>query len=94
MQTNTLLRSTTHPPCPEEQEVLEITVPTDRAALPLADRLSLRIGVWLLLRAQRPRRSPARTMSSEEVMRLFETRHATERESLALLAYHAQRQLF
>jgi hypothetical protein len=69
-------------------------VPTDRSELALSDRLSLRLGLWLLLRAQRPRKAPARTLTHEEVMRMFETRRATERESLAILAYQVQRHLF
>lgn len=94
MSNNTLLRSTAHPPCPEDQETLEIKVPADRSELALSDRLSLRLGLWLLLRAQRPRRKPARTLTHEEVMRMFETKSATERESLAILAYQVQRHLF
>lgn len=93
MSTNTLLRSTAHPPCPEEQEILEIAVPADRTELALVDRLALRFGLWLTLRVQRQRRSPRRVMTHEEVMRMFETSHVTERESLALLAYHLQRQM-
>lgn len=90
MSNNTLLRSTAHPPCPEDQEILEVTVPTDRTELALADRLSLRLGLWLLVRTQRPRKARVRTMTHEEVMRRFETTHVSERESLAILAYQAQ----
>lgn len=93
MSNNTLLRSTAHPPCPEEQKILEVTVPADRTTLSLADRLSLRLGLWLLVRAQRPRRARARTLTHEEVMRMFETKHVSERESLAILAYQAQHHL-
>lgn len=93
MSTHTLLRSTAHPPCPEEQEILEIAVPADRTELAVADRLSLRIGLWLLLRTQRPRRAPARTMTREEVTRMFETKNALERESLTILTYQLQQHL-
>lgn len=93
MSNNTLLRSTAHPPCPEEQEILEVAVPIDRTELRLADRLSLRLGLWLLVRAQRPRRAPERTMTNEEVMRMFETKHVSERESLTILAYQLQRHI-
>lgn len=93
MSNNTLLRSTAHPPCPEDQETLEVRLPSDRTELALADRLSLRLGLWLLLRTQRPRRATTRTMTNEEVMRMFETKHATERESLTMLAYQMQRHL-
>jgi hypothetical protein len=92
VSTNTLLRSTAHPPCPEEQEILEIAVPTDRTELAVADRLSLRIGLWLLLRTQRPRKAP-RTMTHEEVMRMFETKNALERESLTILHYQLQQHM-
>lgn len=93
MSTNALLRSTTHPPCPEGQETLEITVPSDRNTLALTDRLSLRLGLWLLLRARRPRRAPTPPMSHEDMMRLFETHRTTERESLLMLAFDSQRYL-
>lgn len=93
MSTNLLLHSTSHPPCPEEQQTLEITVPTNRNTLPFTERLSLRLGLWLLLRAERPRRTPPPSMTREEMMRLFETRSATERESLQMLYYDMQRYL-
>ncbi|MDQ0645361.1 hypothetical protein [Microbacterium murale] len=93
MSNDTLLRSTAHPPCPEDQEILEVTVPTDRKELALTDRISVRLGLWLLMRAQRPRKAPARTMTHEEVMRMFETTHISERESLAILAYQVQHHL-
>lgn len=92
MSTDSLLRSTLHPPCPEEQEILEVTVPTDRKQLALADRVSLRLGLWLLLRAQRPRRT-AHTPSREELMLLHETRRIAQRESLAMVTFDMQRYL-
>ncbi|MGO2745125.1 hypothetical protein [Microbacterium sp.] len=94
MNTEVLLRKTVHPPCIEE-ETLEITVPADRAALAFTDRLSLRIGLWLLLRAERAQRSPRGkpAMSREEAMRLLETRRITEREAMVMLTYDLQRQL-
>ncbi|KDA05737.1 hypothetical protein DC31_15130 [Microbacterium sp. CH12i] len=92
MSTPTLLRSTAHPPCPEEQEVLEITVPTDRKTLAFTERMSLRLGLWLLLRAQHPRRTPP-PMTHEEMVRLFEARHTSEREAMAMLTFDMQRYL-
>lgn len=91
MSTEALLRQTIHPPCSED-EILEITVPADRAELALRDRLSLRLGLWLLLRAQRsPRR--ARSLSREEVMLLRERPRISEHEAITLLTYDLQRQL-
>ncbi|WP_175986479.1 hypothetical protein [Microbacterium tenebrionis] len=98
MSTETLLRSTTHPPCPEDQEVLELTVPSDRNDLTLTDRLSLRLGLWLLLRTQRSGRS-RHTMSREETVRLLDARRSagderfTEREMLAMLTHDMQRHM-
>ncbi|MEW1961634.1 hypothetical protein AB0269_04125 [Microbacterium sp. NPDC077644] len=98
MSTETLLRSTTHPPCPEDQEVLELTVPSDRNDLALTDRLSLRLGLWLLLRTQRSGRS-RHTMSREEAVRLLDARRSarderfTEREMLAMLTHDMQRHM-
>ncbi|MFC7790473.1 hypothetical protein ACU045_15985 [Microbacterium sp. MAHUQ-60] len=92
MSTEALLRQTVHPPCTEDEEILEITVPTDRAELAFSDRLSLRIGLWLLLRAQRtPRRGG--TPSREDVLRRLERPRVTEREAITLLTYDLQRRL-
>ncbi len=86
-----LLRSTLHPPCPQDQEVLEVTVPADRRELALTDRLSLRLGLWLLLRAERSRRRAARTISHEQMMLLRENRRTMEREALTMLTHGLQR---
>lgn len=89
----TLYRSTTHPPDTEDRQVLHIPAPDELRRLALADRLSLRIGLWLLQRAQRPR--PVRRVESAsptDVLGL-ERRHRTTGETFALLAYDLQRQL-
>jgi hypothetical protein len=92
VSTEALLRQTIHPPCIEGEEILEITVPADRTELALTDRLSLRIGLWLLLRAQRrPRRAGG--LSSEEVMLLRARPHVTEHQAMTMLAYDLQRRL-
>jgi len=99
VSTQTLLRSTAHPPCPQEQEILEIAVPADRTELALTDRLSLRLGLWLMLRTQRQRRNRNTTMSRDEALRLLSARrnagieHFTDRESLAMLTYDMQRHM-
>src|SRR5690606_12345766 len=67
---NTLLRSTLHPPCPQTQEVVEVTLPINRKELGLADRISLLFGLWLLLRAERSRRREPRTITQEEMLLL------------------------
>ncbi len=41
-------------------DVVTVALPASDAPLSTADRLSLRLGLWLLLRAQRPKRSAAR----------------------------------
>lgn len=86
-----LLRSTLHPPCPETQEILEVTVPTNRRELSLTDRLSLRIGLWLLVRAERSQRKAARTISHEQMLLLRENQRTMEREALTMLSYGLQR---
>lgn len=90
MSTNLLLRSTAHPPCPEVQETLEITVPTDRTTLSLTARLSLRLGLWLLLRTERGRTPP---VTHEQMMLLRETQRSIRREALALHTFDMHRQL-
>lgn len=92
MNTEALLRNTVHPPCTEEQETLAITVPADRSALSFADRMSLRVGLWLLLRAERQRETRG-DLPREEVRRLLAKRRVTEREAFTMLTYDAQRGL-
>jgi len=91
VSTEALLHQTIHPPCTED-EILEITVPADRTELTFGDRLSLRLGLWLLLRAQRsPRRD--RALSREDIMLLRDRPRISEREAITVLAYDLQRQL-
>lgn len=92
MNTEALLRSTIHPPCIQEQETLAITVPADRSTLSFGDRVSLRVGLWLLLRAERARTTRG-DLSGEEAQRLLRTRRASDRKTYALLTYDVQRQL-
>lgn len=86
-----LLRSTLHPPCPETHEVVEVRVPTNRRELSLTDRLSLRIGLWLLVRAERSQRKAARVISHEQMLLLRENQRTMEREALTMLTYGLQR---
>jgi len=88
----TLYRSIPHPPDTEDQQVLHIPAPDELRRLALADRLSLRIGLWLLQRAQRPR--PVRRIAAAEADALrLDRRDRTPGETYALLTYDLQRQL-
>lgn len=89
----TLYRSTTHPPDTEGRQVLHIPAPDELQRLALSDRLSLRIGLWLLQRAQRPR--PARRITAADGVDALhlERRNRTAAETYALLTYDLQRQL-
>lgn len=95
MNTLTLPRSESHPPDTQDLTVLEISVPADRRELALTDRLSLRLGLWLLLRAQRAQsRAERRQERTEELARqLHEERKRTAGETFALFTYDLQRQL-
>ncbi|PCE13627.1 hypothetical protein AUC47_07400 [Microbacterium sp. SZ1] len=88
----TLYRSTTHPPDTEDQQVLHIPAPDDLRRLALADRLSLRIGLWLLQRAQRPRRERRSSRVSGDLLAL-DRRERSAAETYALLTFDLQRQL-
>lgn len=88
----TLYRSIPHPPDTQDQQVLHIPAPDELQRLALADRLSLRIGLWLLQRAQRPR--PARRVTAADADALhLSRRHLSPAETHALLTYDLQRQL-
>lgn len=86
----TLSHSATHPPDTEDRQVLQIPAPEELRRLALADRLSLRFGLWLFERAQRPRR---RRITATTDPLFLGDRHLSHRESIALLTYDLQRQL-
>jgi hypothetical protein len=89
----TLHRSTTtHPPDTEDQQVLHIPDAAELRELRLADRLSFRIGVWLLERAQAERTAPSAS-SARDVGIVVRERPLSPHESHAQLAYHLQQQL-
>lgn len=88
----TLYRSITHPPDTEDHQVLHIPAPDELRRLALTDRLSLRVGLWLLQRAQRPRAQRPRTRYSADPLPL-ERRERSVNEAYALLAFDLQRQL-
>lgn len=88
----TLHHSTTHPPDTEGRTVLHLPAPDDLRELALTDRLSLKIGIWLLERAQRPKAVRERNAVAAEPLFLND-RHLTSSETRILLEYHLQRQL-
>lgn len=89
----TLHRNLTHPPDTEDHLVLHLPAPDELRRLALSDRLSLRIGLWLLQRAQRPQR-PRRVAPHADVDALYlDRRERTPAESFALLTFDLQRQL-
>lgn len=100
MNTEALLRHTVHPPCSQEQEILEITVPANRTQLKITDRLSLRLGLWLMLRAERSAQKRHAVLSREEVIRMLNAQRAagisrfTEREQLAIFTQDMQRHMW
>ncbi|MDF2507346.1 MAG: hypothetical protein K0Q52_1205 [Microbacterium sp.] len=88
----TLHRSVAHPPDIEDREVLQIPLPDELRRLALADRLSLRVGLWLFQRAQRPQRHRrGLNIAPAEIFLLGEQRHRSAAESYALLTYDMQR---
>lgn len=95
MNTLTLPRSESHPPDTQDHTVLEISVPADRRGLALTDRFSLRLGLWLLLRAQRAQSRAERDAERavELGLLLHEERNRLLLERYALLTYDLQHQL-
>lgn len=88
----TLHRNTTHPPDIQDREVLHIPNDDELRRLGMADRLSLRFGLWLLQRAQRPPKPPRRLyVDPSDAFLLGEQRHRSAAESMALLTFDMQR---
>lgn len=88
----TLSHTTTHPPDTEDQQVLRLPAPEELRALAFADRLSFRIGLWLLERAQRPVRRRSRNHAPARTL-FLDAQHLSARETSTILAYHLQRQM-
>ena len=89
----TLHRGITHPPDNEGRQVRQIPPPDERRRLALADRLSLRIGLWLLQRAQRPRRERRKLHLPPADSLILGERERSAAETYALLAYDLQRSM-
>ncbi|MFT4258624.1 hypothetical protein [Microbacterium sp.] len=92
---STLYPSTTRPPDTEDREVLRLPAPAERDALSVADRLSLRVGLWLLMRAARSaERNAARRQPQPSGMRRLPRRDGNGNGiNIALLTYDLHRQL-
>lgn len=86
----TLSRSATRPPDTEDRQVLELPAPSALRELAFTDRLSFRLGLWLMERAQRPRRRRVRDTTDPL---LFGGQTMSPRDSLALQTFDLQRQL-
>ncbi|WEK59671.1 MAG: hypothetical protein P0Y60_09800 [Candidatus Microbacterium colombiense] len=89
----TLSHSTTHPPDTEDQQVLQLPTPSALRQLSVADRVSFRLGLWLLERAQRPRRGTRRKKRAPAYAGSLREWELTPRDSMALATFDMQRQL-
>ncbi|MFD5214712.1 hypothetical protein [Microbacterium sp. NPDC058345] len=83
-----------HPPDTEDRQILTIPDHDDRRQLALADRLSLRVGLWLLERSLRSEDvdrtdAAARHQQREELKRLA----LDQRQAIALLTFDLQRRM-
>lgn len=87
----TLHRGIAHPPDTEDHQVLQIPRPDELRRLALADRLSLRIGLWLFQRAQRPRRERRKLHLVPAESLFLGERNRSAAEQYALLTYDLQR---
>jgi len=81
-----------HPPDIEDRQILTIPDHTARRHLPLADRLSLRLGLWLLERGLHTQRPRTRHASTYRPL-LAREQAISEHEAITLLAYDLQRGL-
>ncbi|GEM_PF-616497 len=86
----TLPLSAVRPPDTEDRQVLQIPAPEELRELAFSDRLSFRIGLWLMERAQRPHGRRARRVADPLLLR---EHTLSPRESMALLTFDLQRQL-
>lgn len=87
----TLRRNTAHPPDTEDREVFQLPRDDELRRLALTDRLSLRIGLWLLQRSQRPRRQRRTVHIELAELLISEQRRRAEHELGVLTAFALQR---
>lgn len=76
-----------HPPDTEDRQILNIPDQAALQRLPLSDRLSLRIGLWLLERGLRT------GDTLDDASRPSRTERITEHEAITLLTFDLQRGL-
>jgi hypothetical protein len=86
----TLPLSAVRPPDTEDRQVLQIPAPDELRELVFSDRLSFRIGLWLMERAQRPHGRRARRVPDPLLVR---DHTLSPRESMALLTFDLHRQM-
>lgn len=90
----TLHRNISHPPDIEDREVLPIPRPDELRRLSLANRLSLRIGLWLFQRAQRPQRTRRRRPADvEALLRIRQERLRAQADASVHMVFDLQRGL-
>ncbi|WP_337003201.1 MULTISPECIES: hypothetical protein [unclassified Microbacterium] len=89
----TLHLSIPHPPDIEDREVLQIPRPDELRRLSVVDRVSLRIGLWLFQRAQRPRRQRGARPSADvnALLHLRQERLRAQADAAVHLVYDLQR---
>lgn len=76
-----------HPPDTEDRQILNIPDQAALQRLPLSDRLSLRIGLWLLERGLH------NGETADDASRHRRSHGITEHEAITLLAFDLQRGL-
>lgn len=89
----TLYSSTTRPPDTEDREVLRLPAPAEREALSLSDRISLRVGLWLLLRAERSAQRIAAALEPQSSGLRRLPRHDRAELNAHLLTFDLHRQM-
>lgn len=81
-----------HPPDVEDRKILSIPDPAQLRRLPLFDRLSLRLGLWLLSRGLHRRTQSEHRSAGENLIALRE-QAITEHEAITWLSYDLHRGL-
>jgi hypothetical protein len=85
-----------HPPDTEDRQILTIPDREDQRRLGAADRLSLRVGLWLLERSLRSGSTEPVEDIADRLRRQRETRASlalTQPQAIALLTYDLQRRM-
>lgn len=88
----TLSRTTTRPPDTQDRQVLALPAPDELRALSTADRLSLRLGLWLLLRAERAAQRAA-ALAAPTDPEAWREQRLDHRDSFSVLTFDLQGQL-